>query len=144
MLGLRRPLRIVTGYVAACLVAGALLAAVIVALLPDKSPSEIVPAFFAATVAMARIAGIVALLPSVLVLGILEWRAERRWFIYAAFGAVLAAAAGIVISGAMAVGGAGNPLVIILGSALLGAVSLTAYWRIAGRFAGRSAVSAPA
>jgi hypothetical protein len=137
LLRLRKPLRIVTGYVCACLVAGCLLAGVIVAKLPEATVREIVPGLFGATVAMARVAGIVGLIPSALVIAIFEWRAERRWLVHAAYGAVLAAAAALIISDVLANPRISDMAIVIGGSVLLGAASATVYWWIAGRFAGK-------
>jgi hypothetical protein len=136
LLRLRRPLRIVTAYVGACLVSGLMLAALIVTKLPDPSAREVVPNLFGATIAMARISGIIGLIPSAIMIAILEWRAERRWPIYATFGAILAIAASLIISDALVAPQVTNLFVTIFGSVLLGVVSATAYWWIAGRLAG--------
>ncbi|TCR90079.1 hypothetical protein [Rhizobium sp. BK376] len=136
LLRLRRPLRIVTAYVGACLVSGLMLAALIVTKLPDPSAREVVPNLFGATIAMARISGIIGLIPSAIMIAILEWRAERRWPIYATFGAILAIAASLIISDALVAPQVTNLFVTIFGSVLLGLVSATAYWWIAGRLAG--------
>jgi F420-0:gamma-glutamyl ligase-like protein len=114
-----------------------MLAALIVTKLPDASAREIVPGLFGATIAMARISGIIGLVPSAIMIAILEWRAERRWIVYAVFGAILAVAASLIISDALAAPQVLNLLVTTGGSALLGIVSATAYWWIAGRLAGR-------
>jgi hypothetical protein len=137
LLRLRRPLRIVTAYVGACLVSGLMLATLIVTKLSDASAREILPGLFGATIAMARISGIIGLVPSAIMIAILEWRAERRWIVYAVFGAILAIVASLIISDALAIPQVLSLLVTVGGSALLGIVSATVYWWIAGRVAGR-------
>jgi hypothetical protein len=138
LLRLRRPLRIATAYIGACLVSGLMLAALIVTKLPDTSAREILPGLFAATLAMARVSGIVSLLPSMIVIAILEWRAERRWIIYAAFGAILAIAASLIVSDALAARQSFDIAVVAGSAAVLGIASASVYWWIAGRLAGRS------
>jgi hypothetical protein len=138
LLRMRRPLRIATAYVGACLVSGLLLATIIVAKLPDTSAREVLPGLFGATIAMARVSGIVGLLPSIVVIAILEWRAERRWIIYAVFGAILAIAASFIVSDALAAPRLLDMAAVAGGAAALGIASASVYWWIAGRQAGRS------
>jgi hypothetical protein len=124
------------------LVVGFVLAIVVVAQLPDHSVREVVPNMVGATLALARIAAIVAALPSLLAILICEWRSERRWWVYSAFSACLAAAASGVISGALAAPiDVLRALTAVCGCAAIGIAAGWVYWRLAGRFAGRRPLS---
>jgi hypothetical protein len=133
LLQLRRPLRIVTAYVCACLAAGLLLSVIVVAKLPEASIREVLPGIFGAALALARIAGIVGLLPSIIAIAVFEWRGERRWSVQAAFAACLAAVACVVISGVLARPDFSDLVAVIGGGGLLGVASGSVYWAIAGR-----------
>lgn len=137
LLGMRRPLRIATGYLCACAVAGIILGAIVTARVPGNTVREILPVFLATTIFMTRIVAIAGLIPSAVAIAIFEWRGERRWGRYAIFGALLAAVVSIVISVIPAQSGLLSSATIICGSALLGLLAATVYWRIAGLFAGK-------
>ncbi|WP_037149081.1 hypothetical protein [Rhizobium freirei] len=140
LVGLRKPIRLLWGYVAACALMGFVLACVAAWTMPDTAAPEL----FALTIALTKLAMIVSILPSIVIIPILEWRGMRRWYGYAIYGAVLSAVASILISGSMEGPRTLNVITIVVCFAFLGAVSATVYWWIAGRFAGRStALSEP-
>src|ERR1700761_3676851 len=130
LLRLRRPLRIATAYIGACLVSGLMLAVLIVTKLPDTSAREVLPGLLAATVAMAHVSGIVGLLPSAIAIVILEWRGGGRRGIYAAFGAILAIAASLIVSDALAARQCFDIAVVAGSAAVLGIASASVYWWI--------------
>lgn len=138
LLWMRRPLRIVTGYVCACAVAGIVLGAIVTVRVPGETVREILPVFLAATVFMTRVVAIAGLIPSAIAVAIFEWKGYRRWRAYAAFGALLAAVVSIMISVVPSQPGLLRSATIVCGSALLGLLAATVYWRIAGRSAGKA------
>lgn len=142
LLGMRRPLRIATGYLCACIVAGIVLGAIVTAGVPGNTVREILPAFVATAIFMTRIVAIAGLIPSAVAIAIFEWRSERRWPAYAIFGALLAAVVSIVISVIPSEHSFPSAATIVGGSALLGLLAATVYWRIAGRFSGKISSSA--
>lgn len=139
LLGLRRPLRLLWGYVGACVMMGFVLACVAAWTMPGTAAPEL----FALTIALTKLAMIVSILPSLVVIAIFEWRGMRRWYAYAIYGALLSAVASVLISGAVERPQTLNLITIFVCFAFLGAASATVYWWIAGRFAGR-ALSEPA
>ena len=136
LLGLRKPIRLLWGYVAACALMGFVLACVAAWTVPETAAPEL----FVLTIALTKLAMIVSILPSLIVIPILEWRGMRRWYGYAIYGAVLSAVASILISGGVEKPQTLNLITIAVCFAFLGAVSATVYWWIAGRFAGRGPV----
>ncbi|MGG6894059.1 MULTISPECIES: hypothetical protein [Rhizobium] len=136
LVGLRKPIRLLWGYVAACAMMGFVLACVAAWTMPDTAAPEL----FALTIALTKLAMIVSILPSIVIILILEWLGMRRWYGYAIYGAVLSAVASILISGSVERPQTLNLITIVVCFAFLGAVSATVYWWIAGRFAGRRAV----
>jgi hypothetical protein len=142
LLFLRRPLRIVTAYVCAAFTAGLMLAAVVVAQLPDHSMREVLPGLLGAGLALTRVAAIVGFIPAIVVIAVSEWRSERRWWAYSISTACFSTAAAAIISEALTMPiDALNAVVTLGGSAVLGAVSGWVYWRVAGRFAGSDRLS---
>ncbi|MBN8951842.1 MULTISPECIES: hypothetical protein [unclassified Rhizobium] len=133
LLGLRKPIRLVWGYVAACALMGFVLACVAAWTVPETAAPEL----FVLTIALTKVAMIVSILPSLVVIPILEWRGMRRWYGYAIFGAILSAVASILISGGIERPQTLNLITVAVCFAFLGAASATVYWWIAGRFAGR-------
>jgi hypothetical protein len=133
LLGLRKPIRLLWGYVAACALMGFVLACVAAWTVPETAAPEL----FVLTVALTKVAMIVSILPSLVVIPILEWRGMRRWYGYAIFGATLSAVASVLISGGMERPQTLNLITIAVCFAFLGAASATVYWWIAGRFAGQ-------
>ena len=129
LLGLRKPIRLLWGYVAACALMGFVLACVAAYTLPGTG----VPELLALTVEMTKAAMIVSILPSLVVIPIMEWRGVRRWFGYALYGAALSTVASILISGAMEKPQPLNLITIAVCFAFLGAACATVYWLIAGR-----------
>ncbi|NEI70589.1 hypothetical protein GR212_13485 [Rhizobium lusitanum] len=129
LLGLRKPIRLLWGYVAACALMGFVLACVAAYTLPGTG----VPELLALTVEMTKAAMIVSILPSLVVIPIMEWRGVRRWFGYAIYGAALSTVASILISGAMEKPQPLNLITIAVCFAFLGAACATVYWLIAGR-----------
>ncbi|NKJ38289.1 hypothetical protein [Rhizobium sp. SG570] len=136
LVGLRKPIRLLWGYVAACALMGFVLACVAAWTVPETAPPEL----FVLTIALTKLAMIVSILPSLIVIPILEWRGMRRWYGYAIYGAVLSAVASILISGGVEKPQTLNLITIAVCFAFLGAASATVYWWIAGRFAGRGPV----
>lgn len=136
LVGLRKPIRLLWGYVAACALMGFVLACVAVWTVPEPAAPEL----FVLTIALTKLAMIVSILPSLVVIPILEWRGMRRWYGYAIYGAVLSAVASILISGSVERPQTLNLITIAVCFAFLGAASATVYWWIAGRFAGRGPV----
>lgn len=130
LLGLRKPIRLLWGYVAACALMGFVLACVAAYTLPGTG----VPELLALTVEMTKAAMIVSILPSLVVIPIMEWRGVRRWFGYAIYGAVLSTVASILISGAVEKPQPLNLITIAVCFAFLGAACATVYWLIAGRY----------
>ncbi|AGB72767.1 hypothetical protein RTCIAT899_CH17020 [Rhizobium tropici CIAT 899] len=100
-------------------------------------PETAAPELFVLTIALTKVAMIVSILPSLVVIPILEWRGMRRWYGYAIFGATLSAVASVLISGGMERPQTLNLITIFVCFAFLGAASATVYWWIAGRFAGQ-------
>lgn len=139
LLGLRRPLRLLWGYLGACVMMGFVFACVAAWTMPGTGAPEL----FALTVALTKLAMIVSILPSLVVIPLFEWRGMRRWYGYAVYGGSLSAAASVLISGSLGKPQALNLITVVVCFALLGAASATVYWWIAGRFAGR-ALNAPA
>ncbi|MBB3385890.1 hypothetical protein ACK83U_14505 [Rhizobium sp. WW22] len=133
LLGLRKPIRLLWGYVAACALMGFVLACVAAWTVPETAAPEL----FVMTIALTKVAMIVSILPSLVVIPILEWRGMRRWYGYAIFGATLSAVASVLISGGMERPQTLNLITIAVCFAFLGAASATVYWWIAGRFAGQ-------
>ncbi|MBB4241062.1 MULTISPECIES: hypothetical protein [Rhizobium] len=133
LLGLRKPIRLLWGYVAACALMGFVLACVAAWTVPETAAPEL----FVLTIALTKVAMIVSILPSLVVIPILEWRGMRRWYGYAIFGATLSAVASVLISGGMERPQTLNLITIFVCFAFLGAASATVYWWIAGRFAGQ-------
>ncbi|MBB3426873.1 MULTISPECIES: hypothetical protein [Rhizobium] len=133
LLGLRKPIRLLWGYVAACALMGFVLACVAAWTVPETAAPEL----FVLTIALTKVAMIVSILPSLVVIPILEWRGMRRWYGYAIFGATLSAVASVLISGGMERPQTLNLITIAVCFAFLGAASATVYWWIAGRFAGQ-------
>jgi len=133
---LRRPIRLLWGYLAACALMGFVLACVAAWTMPETAAPEV----FALTIALTKLAMIVSVLPSIVVIPILEWLGMRRWYGYAIYGAVLSAVASVLISGGIERPQPLNLITIAICFAFLGAASATVYWWIAGRFAGRGAV----
>ena len=133
LLGLRKPIRLLWGYVAACALMGFVLACVAAWTMPETAAPEL----FVLTIALTKVAMIVSILPSLVVIPILEWRGMRRWYGYAIFGATLSAVASVLISGGMERPQTLNLITIAVCFAFLGAASATVYWWIAGRFAGQ-------
>jgi hypothetical protein len=133
LLGLRKPIRLLWGYVAACALMGFVLACVAAWTVPETAAPEL----FVLTIALTKVAMIVSILPSLVVIPILEWRRMRRWYGYAIFGATLSAVAFVLISGGMERPQTLNLITIAVCFAFLGAASATVYWWIAGRFAGQ-------
>ena len=131
LLGLRKPIRLLWGYVAACALMGFVLACVAAWTVPETAAPEL----FVLTIALTKVAMIVSILPSLVVIPILEWRGMRRWYGYAIFGATLSAVASVLISGGMERPQTLNLITIAVCFAFLGAASATVYWWIAGRFA---------
>ncbi|GAC1044011.1 hypothetical protein [Rhizobium sp. No.120] len=129
LLGLRKPIRLLWGYLAACALMGFVLACVAAYTLPGTG----VPELFALTIEMTKAAMIVSFLPSLVVIPIMEWRGMRRWYGYAIFGATLSAVASILISGGVERPQALNLITIAVCFAFLGAACATVYWLIAGR-----------
>ncbi|MBM7048920.1 MULTISPECIES: hypothetical protein [Rhizobium] len=136
LVGLRKPIRLLWGYVAACALMGFVLACVAAWTVPETAAPEL----FVLTVALTKLAMIVSILPSLIVIPILEWRGMRRWYGYAIYGAVLSAVASILISGGVERPQTLNLITIAVCFSFLGAASATVYWWIAGRFAGRGPV----
>ncbi|NKJ06187.1 hypothetical protein [Rhizobium sp. SG741] len=136
LVGLRKPIRLLWGYVAACALMGFVLACVAAWTVPETAAPEL----FVLTIALTKLAMIVSILPSLIVIPILEWRGMRRWYGYAIYGAVLSAVASILISGGVEKPQTLNLITIAVCFAFLGAASATVYWWIAGRFAGRGPV----
>lgn len=136
LVGLRKPIRLLWGYVAACALMGFVLACVAAWTVPETAAPEL----FVLTVALTKLAMIVSILPSLIVIPILEWRGMRRWYGYAIYGAALSAVASILISGGVEKPQTLNLIAIAVCFAFLGAASATVYWWIAGRFAGRGPV----
>lgn len=133
LLGLRKPIRLLWGYVAACALMGFVLACVAAWTVPETAAPEL----FVLTIALTKVAMIVSILPSLVVIPILEWRGMRRWYGYAIFGATLSAVASVLISGGIERPQTLNLITIAVCFAFLGAASATVYWWIAGRFAGQ-------
>ncbi|MGY5779874.1 hypothetical protein [Rhizobium sp. LEGMi135b] len=129
LLGLRKPIRLLWGYLAACALMGFVLACVAAYTLPGSGAPEL----FVLTIEMTKAAMIVSILPSLVVIPIMEWRGVRRWFGYAIYGAVLSAVASILISGSMEKPQTLNLITIAVCFAFLGAACATVYWLIAGR-----------
>ena len=129
LLGLRKPIRLLWGYLAACALMGFVLACVAAYTLPGAG----VPELFALTVEMTKAAMIVSILPSLVVIPIMEWRGMRRWYGYAIFGATLSAVASILISGGVERPQTLNLITVAVCFAFLGAACATVYWLIAGR-----------
>lgn len=75
LLGLRRPLRLLWGYLGACVLMGFVLASVAAWTMPGMAAPEL----FALTVALTKLAMIVSILPSLVVIPLFEWRGMRRW-----------------------------------------------------------------
>ncbi|SCB15003.1 hypothetical protein [Rhizobium lusitanum] len=136
LVGLRKPIRLLWGYVAACALMGFVLACVAAWTVPETAAPEL----FVLTIALTKLAMIVSIVPSLIVIPILEWRGMRRWYGYAIYGAVLSAVASILISGGVEKPQTLNLITIAVCFAFLGAASATVYWWIAGRFAGRGPV----
>ncbi|KAA1179411.1 hypothetical protein FP026_17735 [Rhizobium tropici] len=136
LLGLRKPIRLLWGYVAACVLMGFVLACAAVWTVPETAAPEL----FVLTVGLTKVAMIVSILPSLVVIPILEWRRVRRWYGYAIYGASLSAVASILISGGVERPQTLNLITIAVCFAFLGMASATVYWWIAGRFAGRCPV----
>ncbi|MDK4739697.1 hypothetical protein QA648_15230 [Rhizobium sp. CB3171] len=136
LLGLRRPMRLLWGYLGACVLMGFVLACVAAWTMPGTAAPEL----FALTVMLTKLAMIVSILPSLVVIAIFEWRGMRRWYGYAIYGALLSASASVLISGSVERPQTLNLITIVVCFAFLGAVSATVYWWIAGRFAGRGPV----
>ncbi|NLR99179.1 hypothetical protein HGP17_20355 [Rhizobium sp. P38BS-XIX] len=136
LVGLRKPIRLLWGYVAACALMGFVLASVAAWTVPETAAPEL----FVLTIALTKVAMIVSILPTLVVIPILEWRGMRRWYGYAIFGAILSAVASILISGGIERPHTLNLITIAVCFAFLGAGSATVYWWIAGRFAGRCRV----
>jgi hypothetical protein len=135
-LGLRRPLRLLWGYLGACVMMGFVLACVAACTMPGTGAPEL----FALTIALTKLAMTVSILPSLVVISVFEWRGMHRWYGYAIFGGLLSAVASVLISGIVE---RPQPITIVVCFAFLGAAGATVYWWIAGRFAGR-ALNAPA
>lgn len=133
LVALRKPIRLLWGYVAACALMGFVLACVAAWTVPETAAPEL----FALTIALTKLAMIVSILPSLVVIPVLEWRGIRRWYGYGIYGAVLSAAASVLISGSLERPHTLNLITILVCFAFLGAASATVYWWIAGRFAGR-------
>ncbi|AYG67683.1 MULTISPECIES: hypothetical protein [unclassified Rhizobium] len=133
LLGLRKPIRLLWGYLAACVLMGFVLACAAAWTVPETAAPEL----FVLTVALTKVALIVSILPSLVVIPILEWRRVRRWYGYAIYGAILSAVASILISGGVERPQTLNLITIAVCFAFLGTASATVYWWIAGRFAGR-------
>lgn len=136
LVALRKPMRLLWGYVAACALMGFVLACVAAWTVPETAAPEV----FALTIALTKLAMIVSILPSLVVIPVLEWRGIRRWYGYAIYGAVLSAVASVLISGSVERPHTLNLITILVCFAFLGAASATVYWWIAGRFAGRCPV----
>ncbi len=136
LLGLRKPMRLLWGYIAACALMGFVLACVAAWTIPETAAPEL----FVLTIALTKVAMIVSILPSLVVIPILEWRGMRRWYGYAIFGAVLSAVASILISGGTERPQTLNLITVAVCFAFLGAACATVYWWIAGRFAGQWSV----
>ncbi len=134
LLGLRRPLRLLWGYLGACVMMGFVLACVSAWTMPGMAAPELL----ALTVALTKLAMIVSILPSLVVIPVFEWRGMRRWYGYGIYGALLSAAASVLISGSVERPQTLNLITIVVCFAFLGAASATIYWWIAGRFAGRA------
>ncbi|HEX8048990.1 hypothetical protein [Rhizobium sp.] len=141
LLGLRRPLRLLWGYLGACVMMGFVLACACTRVFPDMAAPEL----FALTIALTKLAMTVSILPSLVVISVFEWRGVRRWYGYAIFGSLLSAVASVLISGIVERPQPLNlvTITIVVCFACLGAASATVYWWIAGRFAGW-ALNAPA
>jgi hypothetical protein len=137
LLRLRRPLRLLWGYIAACLLMGFFLACATAWTMPGIGMPEV----FVMTTYFCKVAVIISLLPSLVVIAVFEWRSVRRWTGYAIFGALLSAIAAVFISGGMDHPQAGNLVTVIVCFAILGAACASIYWWIAGRFAGHGAVA---
>ncbi|MEZ2223038.1 hypothetical protein [Rhizobium sp. RCC_161_2] len=139
LLRLRRPLRLLWGYLGACVMMGFVLACVGAWTMPGTAAPEL----FALTVALTKLVMIVSILPSLIVIPVFEWRGMHRWYGYAIYGATLSAVASVLISGSVERPQTLNLITIVVCFAFLGAASATVYWWIAGRFAG-GALSEPA
>ena len=133
----RRPLRLVWGYVGACIFMAFALACAAAWTMPGVA----VPEVFVMTAWLTRLVFIVGILPSVIAIAIFEWRSVRRWSAYVIFGALFSAIAAIIISGGLENPKAVDLATVAIDFALLGAASATIYWWIAGRFAGRGAIA---
>ncbi len=133
LLGLRKPMRLLWGYLAACALMGFVLACAAVWTVPETAAPEL----FVLTIALTKVAMVVSILPSLVVIPILEWRGMRRWYGYAIFGATLSAVASVLISGGMERPQTLNLITVAVCFAFLGMASATVYWWIAGRFAGQ-------
>ena len=136
LIALRKPIRLLWGYVAACALMGFVLACVAAWTVPDTAAPEL----FALTIALTKLAMIVSILPSLVVIPVLEWRGIRRWYGYAIYGAILSAVASVLISGSVERPHTLHLITIVVCFAFLGAASGMVYWWIAGRFAGRRPV----
>lgn len=136
LVALRKPIRLLWGYVAACALMGFVLACVAAWTMPETAAPEL----FALTIALTKLAMIISILPSLVVISVLEWRGIRRWYGYAIYGAVLSAVASVLISGGFERPHTLNLITILVCFAFLGAASASVYWWIAGRFAGRGPV----
>ncbi|MEF0943281.1 hypothetical protein [Rhizobium sp. BR 362] len=136
LLGLRRPMRLLWGYLGACVLMGFVLACVAAWTMPGTAAPEL----FVLTVALTKLAMIVSVLPSLVVIAIFEWRGMRRWYGYAIYGAILSASASVLISGGVERPQTLNLITIVVCFAFLGIASATVYWWIAGRFAGRGPI----
>lgn len=133
LLGLRKPIRLLWGYLAACALMGFVLACAAVWTVPETAAPEL----FVLTIALTKVAMVVSILPSLVVIPILEWRGMRQWYGYAIFGATLSAVASVLISGGMERPQTLNLITVAVCFAFLGMASATVYWWIAGRFAGQ-------
>ncbi|QND48642.1 hypothetical protein HB780_23990 [Rhizobium lusitanum] len=139
LLVLRRPIRLLWGYLGACVMMGFVLACVAAWTMPGTGGPELI----ALTIALTKLAMIVSILPSLVVIPVFEWRGMRRWYGYAVYGALLSAVASVLISGSAERPQPFNLITVVICFAFLGATSATVYWWIAGRFAG-SVINAPA
>lgn len=111
--------------------------------------SEEIANVVAISILAIRIFVIVTLLPAAALLTLLEWRGIRAWTAYALAGALLAAAAAVIVSGAGEDGSITGVMRTAGAFLILGAGSGTVYWILAGRSAmanrrGKPDVNAPA